>query len=49
MQLPLAVGSNQVELRVTDANGQPLGSYQITIEREDIQPGGRPVPEEGVR
>ena len=38
MQLPLAVGSNQVELRVTDANGQPLGSYQITIEREDIQP-----------
>lgn len=38
MQVPLAVGINQVEVRVAKADGAPLGSYQITIEREDIAP-----------
>ena len=37
-QAPLAVGSNLVEIRIADAAGQALGSYQITVERENLQP-----------
>lgn len=38
MRVPLSVGANRVELRVDDASGNPLGRYEITVEREDIRP-----------
>jgi predicted peptidase len=38
LQVPLAVGSNQLELALQDASGKALGQIQIAIERENIQP-----------
>lgn len=35
---PLAVGTNQLELTVSDAGGRELGRTQITVEREDLRP-----------
>lgn len=38
LQAPLAVGTNQLELTVSEPGGRELGRTQITIERENIQP-----------
>lgn len=38
MQATLAVGSNQIEVQVSDARGQATGSYRLVVERENIQP-----------
>jgi hypothetical protein len=38
LQLPLAVGSNQIDLQGKDAACAVQGRYQIAIERENIQP-----------
>jgi len=38
LQVPLAVGANQVDVQVRDAAGRAIDRYQLAVERENIAP-----------